>query len=94
MISSETPVRIDIGGVDEIDAGIDAEVDLPARLVEVGLADRRECVLAAKSHGAHGQRRDLQARNGRACGIPCQILAIALRRGCFEGCPGNLAFVG
>ena len=42
MISSETPVRIDIGGVDQVDAGIDAEVDLPARLVEAGVADLGE----------------------------------------------------
>jgi hypothetical protein len=48
MISSDTPF------------GIDAKVDHPARLVEVGLADRRKRAAAAERHGAHGQRRNLQ----------------------------------
>ena len=53
--------RIDIGRVDQIDPGIDAEIDLPARLLHADIAHLGEVPLAAHGHGAEGDGGDLQA---------------------------------
>ena len=53
---------IDIGGVDQIDAGVGDDVDQPAHFVERDVADFGEVSLAAEGHGAHRQHRDLEAR--------------------------------
>ena len=52
---------IDVGGVEQVDAGLDAAVDQPLRPGEVGLAGLGEHPLAAEGHGAEGQDGDTQA---------------------------------
>ena len=54
-------VRIDIGGVDEVDAGVDARVDHPLGFGKIAVADRCERACAAEGHGAQSQCRNLQA---------------------------------
>ena len=56
------PGRIDVGGVDQIDAGVGDEVDQPARFGERDRADLGEAALAAERHRSQGQLRDLQSR--------------------------------
>jgi hypothetical protein len=53
---------IDIGGVDEIHAGVGDDVEQLAHLVELEIADFGEVSLAAEGHRAHRQHRDLEAR--------------------------------
>ncbi len=47
--------------VKEVDASLQALVDLTARLVHTGRTDRRELPAAAERHGAHGKHRYPQA---------------------------------
>ncbi len=54
-------VRIDVRRIDQIDARVDAHVDLPARFVEADLADLREFSLAAHCHGAQRDGRHFEA---------------------------------
>ena len=61
---------IDIGGVDEVDAGIDAEVDLPARVVEAGGADLGKAIHRRRRSSCPWSWSKSSGRNGRACGIP------------------------
>ncbi len=56
------PVRIDVGGVDQVDAGVDGEVDEPPRFAERNGSYPGESALAAESHRSQGQLRDLQSR--------------------------------
>ena len=58
-------VRIDVRGVDQIDAGVEAKMNLLARILCAGIADRGEIAAAAKRHRAHGDRRDLEARSAK-----------------------------
>src|SRR5690606_12762727 len=51
--------RVDVRGVDEVDAVIEAEVDLALRFTEVGVAPE---AIAAEGGGADGEFRDLQPR--------------------------------
>ena len=50
------PVGVDVGGVDEVDAGVDSAVDDPDRVVVVFIAP------VAEHHGAEAQAADLDAR--------------------------------
>ena len=52
------PVGVDVGGVDQIDPGLQAPVDLPPGLLQVGRPDAGEPASAAEGHRAHGQDRD------------------------------------
>ncbi len=54
-------VRIDVRRIDQIDARIDAHVDLPARLIEAHFADARKFSLAAHCHCAERDGRHLEA---------------------------------
>ena len=45
--------RINVGGVDEIDAGVGDEVDQPPDFLERDIADFGEAALPAKGHRAH-----------------------------------------
>ena len=56
------PAGVDVGGVDEVDPGLQAHVDLPSGLVHIGRADAGEPAAAAERHRAHGERGDPQAR--------------------------------
>src|SRR5690606_25653795 len=51
--------RIDVRGVDEVDAVIEAEVDLALRLTQVGVAPE---AIAAEGGGTDGEFRNLQPR--------------------------------
>jgi hypothetical protein len=53
---------IDIGGVDQIDAGINDKIDEAAHVGEPNIADLGEAALAPESHRPHRQRGDLEAR--------------------------------
>ena len=53
--------RVDVGGVDEVHAVVEALVDLATRLLHAGRADGREAALATERHGAHGERGNHQA---------------------------------
>jgi hypothetical protein len=44
---------VDVGGVDEVDPGVQAHVHLPAGLLHVGRADVLEIPAAAERHRAH-----------------------------------------
>ena len=61
MISSDRPGRVDVGGVDEVDAGVEAHVDLARRAGGVGVADRGEVAAPAEGHGAEREDGDAQA---------------------------------
>ena len=62
IISSECAAGIDVGGVDQVDAGVGDDVDQLAHLVERSVADLGEVPFAAEGHRAHRQHRDLEAR--------------------------------
>ena len=64
-ISSDSPGRVDVGGVDEVDPGVERRVDDPDRLVVVGVAPR------AEHHRAEAERADLDA------GAPSSRISIA-----------------
>jgi hypothetical protein len=53
---------VDVGGVDEVDPGLQAHVDLPSGLVHAGRPDAGEPAAAAERHRAHGEHGDPQAR--------------------------------
>src|SRR5690606_3166304 len=56
-------VGIHVGGVEEVDAGIETDVDDASRLLDVGIAPGAEQrPLAAEGAGAEPERRHLQAR--------------------------------
>ena len=46
---------VDVGGVDQVDARLEAHVDLAGRAFDVGRADVGELVAAAEGHGAEGE---------------------------------------
>src|SRR6185437_15788128 len=52
---------IDVCRVDQIDAGVGDDVDQPAHVVKLKVADLGEVPLAAEGHRAHGQDRDFKA---------------------------------
>src|SRR5471030_463855 len=54
-------IRIDIRRIDQVDARVDAHVNLPAGLVEADFADVRKFALAAHRHGAKCDGRYLEA---------------------------------
>ena len=54
-------VGVDVGGVDQVDAGVEAQVDLARGAGDVGHPDRRVRAPAAEGHRAERQRRDAQA---------------------------------
>ncbi len=54
-ISSDSPRGVDVGGVDEVDAGVERGVDDGDALVVVRVAER------AEHHGAEAERADLDA---------------------------------
>ena len=47
--------RIDVGGIEEVHAGLDADFDQAARLVHLHVAHRGETSFAAEGHGAEAQ---------------------------------------
>jgi hypothetical protein len=53
---------VDIGGVEQIDTGIEAQVDLALGAGDVGIADLGA---AAEGHGAHGDGGDLEPRTAQ-----------------------------
>src|SRR5205085_5439393 len=55
------PGRVDVGGVDEVDAGLAGQVDLGAGAVDVDGADGLGPAGASEAHGAGGDGRDAQA---------------------------------
>ncbi len=55
------PARVHVGGVDEVDTAVEAEVDLAGRARDVGRADGGEVVAAAEGHRAERERGDSQA---------------------------------
>ena len=55
------PAGVDVGGVDEVDSGLQAHVYLPSSLVHVGRPDAGEPSAAAERHRAHGEHGDPQA---------------------------------
>ncbi len=61
-ISSDTPGGVGVGRVDQVDAGLQAEVDLARRARRVGHAHRRARPGVAERHRAERQRRHAQAR--------------------------------
>ena len=60
-ISSEAPCGVHVGGVDELDARVEREVDLAARGLHVELTDVGELPGAAETHRAETQRGDPQS---------------------------------
>lgn len=54
-------LRVGIRGVEQVDAGIDAEIDEAGRLGELRRAGGREGAAAAEGHRAHGDGGDLDA---------------------------------
>ena len=62
-ISSEMPCGIDVGGVEDIDAGVEADVDEARGFGDVGVAPGlEEFVAAAERAGAEAENGDLQTR--------------------------------
>ena len=53
--------RIDIGGVEEIHARVDADFDEAARLFHLHIAHGAKASLTAEGHSAHAQRGNFQA---------------------------------
>ena len=53
--------RVDVGGVDQVDPGVDAPIDLPPGLLDAGGADRGEPVAAAERHRAQPEHRHPEA---------------------------------
>ncbi|OWK23738.1 hypothetical protein AJ87_29390 [Rhizobium yanglingense] len=54
--------RIDIGGVDQVDARIEAQIDKAAGFGNAEIADHLRPALAAEGHRAHRHGRNLEAR--------------------------------
>jgi len=54
-------IRIDVRRIDQVDARVDAHVDLSARIVEADFADARKFALAAHCHGAQRDGRHFEA---------------------------------
>jgi hypothetical protein len=52
---------VHVGRVDEVDAAVEAHVDLADGAGDVGVAHEREPVAAAEGHRAQGERGDAQA---------------------------------
>ena len=75
-ISSDSPARVDVGGVDEVDPGVEGGVDDPDRLVVIRLSP------GAEHHRAEAQLADLNA--GAAEGA--ELHPAQLTEG---GAPGN-----
>ena len=55
-------VRVDVRGVDQVDAGVQAHADLPFRAVEVGRSNGARPARPAERHGAEGEHRNPQPR--------------------------------
>ncbi len=53
--------RINIGGIEHIDAGLDADLHLPPRLLHLHVAHGGKTPLAAHRHRAHAQHRNFQS---------------------------------
>jgi len=64
--------RIDIGGVDKVDAGIEAHVDLAPGCWKIDRSERLRRVVSPEGHRAQGQRRDLQARSTEQAVFHCR----------------------
>ena len=85
-ISSETAVGIDVGGVDQVDARVERQVELPARALGVGGADARERPAAPEGHGAQGEDGDAEA------GGPQLAMLDGWHRSMLTNAPWTLAY--
>ena len=56
-------VGVHVGGVEEVDAGVEAHVHLPGRAGDVGVADHAEIAAPTEGHRAEGQGRDVTDRS-------------------------------
>ncbi len=57
------PARIDIGGIEHVEPGLETDVHEPGRFGDVGAAPGvKKCALAAEGAGAKAERGHLQAR--------------------------------
>jgi len=52
--------RVDVGSVDQVDPGVEAEIDLAPGVGQLGVADLREVAQSAEGHRSEGECRDLQ----------------------------------
>jgi len=54
--------RVRVGGVDEVDAGIEGHRDLPSGAIDIGISDDRCPARSAEGHRAKGEGRDSEPR--------------------------------
>ena len=76
---------VHVGGVDEVDAVVKAQIDLLPGLVDAGRSDSGEGALPAERHRAHGQDGHAQARASKQPvlhGRTVSILAATTVAGC------------
>ena len=67
---------VDVGGVDQVDAGVEAHVDLAARAVDVRGADVGELAAAAEGHRAEGERGDAEAGAAELAVVHAGVLRV------------------
>jgi hypothetical protein len=79
-------VGIDVGGVDEVDAGVEAHVDLAPRALDVRAPDVGELAAPAEGHRPQGERRDLESRTPELAVFHVDPL-VAFRRSYPTGAP-------
>ena len=51
-------MRINVGGIKQVDTGLDAEIDLPARSIKIDSSYSAEFSAATKSHRPEAEHRD------------------------------------
>ncbi len=72
---------VDVGGIDEVDPGVQAHIHLPPGLGHVGRPDVFEWPAAAERHRAHGEHGNPQARPAQRAIFHRPTLLTAVRRG-------------